>query len=147
MTDTQSVDAPAYTEQILAAAAVVHAESAARFAQLAVAQAEVYALTEGMALRRVNSWYMVDSEFSTRLTARLRQTYGEPSSDRREALAAWAQALGTEVCEAPVSAGPESLVSTSFMVAGVKVTVQIEVEHSCTCTGQCAQDAAAAVVG
>lgn len=123
-------------ETVLAKRIEAHAIDTQNHVALAAAMVEVYARTEGLPLQPVQHWF-----FSTigqpHLGATLATGHGAAvAHEKRGWLRDWADALGAEVTEAR-DYGSNVKLRAACVIGGVPVVVETDVNHFCTCTGQC----------
>ena len=121
VTDTRRIEAHAISTQTPMA--------------LAAAMVEVHARTEGLPLAPLGSWFH-HSAYGVSLAGHLAVKHGSPAHEQRRLLHEWAEALGAGVTESRSYDSRVKLKAVTVL-GGIPVTVQVEVDHQCTCTGQC----------
>lgn len=125
-------------EAVLTRRIEAHAVSADSNVSMAAAVAAVYALTEGMALHPLGYW-MLHPSGQASVSGALEAMYGVPVHEQRQRLQEWADAFEVEVIESRSYSNQVKLTATRLF-GGVPVSVHVEVNHDCQCTGQCRGD-------
>lgn len=105
---------------------------------LATALVEVYARTEGLPLSPVRSWF-VHPGLKPSISGYMETDHRALAHVQRQRLAEWATALDAEVVESRSYSNKVQLTATTVL-CGIPVSVQVDVDHYCTCTGQCRGD-------
>jgi hypothetical protein len=100
---------------------------------------QVYAITEGLPLQPLRHWFFHSAQKQPYISAALDTSYTELAHEKRRWLNEWAEALGAEVTETRDYDSRVKL-RAACLVGGVPVSIETDVDHRCTCTGQCQGD-------
>ncbi|MEY9837400.1 hypothetical protein [Streptacidiphilus sp. EB103A] len=128
-------------DAVLARRIEANAIASETYAKLAAAMTEVYVRIEGLPLHPIGYWFFNSAGPTTpaTLNGTLARDYDSPTHEKRQRLNEWAKALGAEITETR-DYGSRIKLRATCVVGGVPVAVEVDVDHRCTCTGQCNGD-------